>query len=161
MYQYRVTKYNPKFRSLSGAYTKAEWTSISDVGKTIAGHLVTQAEYALVESAYVASALDFLDEAGVSSLAICGLENHRSYPVAFSEGMQLGGETLAIAFQDVLRENYWCRFERATEAFVHFGYDYYMYLGTGKLCAPAIERAHRRGLFVEEYESPYHPKDDD
>lgn len=161
MYEYRITKYNPKFRSPSGAYTKAEWTSICEVGKTIAGHLVTHAEYATVESAYVASALEFLDEAGVSSLIVHGLENRRRYPIAFSGGAQFGREELAVAFQDVLREKYWCRFERTAEAFVHFGWDYYMYLGTTKLCTSAIEQAHRQGLFVEECESPYHPEDDD
>jgi hypothetical protein len=37
--------------------------------------------------------------------------------------------------------------------FVHFGYDFYMYVGTGSVLTPPIVS---RLLFVEELASPYH-----
>ena len=158
MFQYRVTKYNPAYRDEHGAYTKAEWTAVSDIGKEFDGVVLTEAEYARVEKAYVDSALTFLSEARVPALTICGLENHGEYQMALSEGMELTPKELATPFGEVLREKYWCRFERAGEAFVHFGFDYYMYIGTKVPCRASMRFAARRGLFVEEFVSPYHPE---
>lgn len=42
--------------------------------------------------------------------------------------------------------------------FVHFGYDYYMYVGVETPCPQAQRLAAQLGLFVEEMRSPYHPE---
>ncbi len=48
MKEYRVTKYNPNNRDSKGSYLAEEWTSISDVGKSI-----TKSEYEEIENAYI------------------------------------------------------------------------------------------------------------
>ena len=36
-FQFRVTKYDPRFRDPSGAYMREEWTAVSDIGRTFGG----------------------------------------------------------------------------------------------------------------------------
>src|SRR5882672_10940550 len=74
--EYRVTKYNPALRDHSGAYTRVEWVSITQIGQTFSGVLLTADEYERVEEAYVQAALSFLRESGLSSVRVAGLENH-------------------------------------------------------------------------------------
>ncbi len=45
--------------------------------------------------------------------------------------------------------------------YVHFGYDYYMYIGVNEKCLDAINSIQASGLFVEECESPYYQEDED
>jgi TPR repeat protein len=61
---------------------------------------------------------------------------------------------IAEAIRDMLREECWCRLE-SSDAFVHLGYDYYMYLGVPKDCPNAVAFASANGLFVEPFKSPY------
>ena len=154
MYEYRVTKYNPAFRTPEGTYTREEWISVRDVGGLFAGIVLTREDYERVESAYVASALSFLREAGLSSLTVRGLENHQKQPLTFGEGSTLPLEQVGDAIRLVLREEYWCRFEGA-DGFVHIGWDYYMYVGVPHPCPTARAEAAKLGLHVEEFRSPY------
>ena len=39
--------------------------------------------------------------------------------------------------------------------YVHFGYDYYMYIGSEKPLEKEIDSINRSGLFVENMVSPY------
>jgi hypothetical protein len=39
--------------------------------------------------------------------------------------------------------------------FVHFGWDYYMYIGATEICEPATQRVRQSGLFVEPMASLY------
>jgi hypothetical protein len=155
--EYRVTKYNPAFRDSSGAYTRDEWTAASDVGRSFGGLVLTPEEYQKVEDAYVAVALSFLRESGQSSLAVGGLED-RGYPIEFREGSVLGWEQLGPVIRSVLREEFWCLLE-GQAGYLHFGRDYYMYVGVPYPCPGSQELARRLGLFVEEYPSPYKCED--
>jgi len=154
MIEYRVTKYSPAFRDGTGAYTLAEWTSFSDIGCTFNGSLLSEAEYLQVENAYIISALEFLRESKVSSLVVRGLENHRGALLTFGEGSSLSLEQLKITLSRVLREEFWCKFE-GPDAFIHVGYDYYMYVGVPARCFDAEQVACSHGLFVEPFQSPY------
>jgi hypothetical protein len=160
MYQYRVTKYDPTFRDERGGFTLDEWTSLSDIGKQFENTTLTSAEYDRVETAYIETAIMFLREAGIESLTVCGLENHRHRKIIVSEGLDLPLEELKQPFREVLREQYWCRFEKGDDAFVHFGYDYYMYIGIPSHSQRASLFAKGSGLFVEYFESPYRCNDD-
>ena len=40
------------------------------------------------------------------------------------------------------------------EGFIHFGWDYYMYIGMPHPCPTAQARAAELGLYVEEFASP-------
>jgi hypothetical protein len=149
MYQYRITKYNPVFRDEKGRYTSEEWTSFGDVGE-----IVSVKEYVRVETAYIGTALAFLREAGVVELQIRGLENSKKLPILLVEGKQLSLQELESTLRNVLRDEIWCRFE-GKSAFVHFGWDYYMYVGVSKDCPEAYAFAEKSGLFVEDFQSPY------
>jgi hypothetical protein len=154
MFEYRVTKYDPAFRDTSGAYNRAEWTAVSDIGRSFNGEPLTEAEYLRVESAYIATALEFLRESGVSSLVVRGLENHREAALTFGNGAHLSLEQVGVSLSRVLREEFWCKLE-GPDSFVHIGYDYYMYLGVPTACPKAEQLAASLGLFVESFQSPY------
>jgi hypothetical protein len=150
----KVTKYDPSFRNPSGAYLRNEWTSASDIGRSFDGAVLTPEEYRREEDAYVAVALRFVRESGQTSLAVCGLENKRRCQLGFAEGSPLGLDELGSVIRRVLREECWCRLE-GPAGFLHFGWDYYMYVGVPRPCPESQELAKRVGLFVEECPSPY------
>jgi hypothetical protein len=154
MKEYQITKYDPQYRDSSGHYTRDEWTSYSDVGD-----LVSLEEYLATEKAYVDAAVALLRESGVDALQAVGVENHRGAASAPAEGATLREAEWPAAFRSVLREDWWCRFECPT-GFVHFGYDYYMYVGVRRPEGASIPELSR--LFVEPCTSPYHhdPEDD-
>jgi hypothetical protein len=154
VFEYRVTKYDPALRDSSGAFLGDDWISIGDIGRSFGGVVLTQARYQEVEDAYVAAALAFLREAGVPTLTVTGLENHGGVPVAFSNGSVLTLDEIDEGVRRVLREEFWCRFE-GWSAFVHLGYDYYMYVGVPHTCPAAQALASSLGLFIEEFRSPY------
>lgn len=53
MKTYRITKYNPKNREKDGVYSKDEWTSISDIGKSFGDYKLTASDYLKVEDQYL------------------------------------------------------------------------------------------------------------
>src|SRR3954451_24088890 len=75
MQHYRLSKYDPSNRDISGAYLVDEWTSRSDIGQSFGGVTLTEEQYVAVEEAHLKSATAFLEEAGVGALTIVGLEN--------------------------------------------------------------------------------------
>jgi hypothetical protein len=154
VFEFRVTKYDPAYRDARDAYTRDEWTAVSDIGRDFAGVVLTEPEYQRVEDAYVAASLAFLREAGVLSLIVAGLENSARLPLPFSEGSVLSLSDAASVIRQVLREEFWCRLEEAG-AFVHIGYDYHMYVGVTRPCPNAEGLARQLGLFVEPFRSPY------
>jgi hypothetical protein len=148
-----VTKYNPAYRR-QGAYTRDDWTSVSDIGRAFDGVVLTKAEYKRVENAYVASTVAFLREAGVRFLTVVGLENHEKRPLPFSEDSVLDATEAADVVRRMLRNEFWCRLEGA-DSFIHVGYDYYMYVGVPVNCPHSVAMARQIGLFVEPFRSPY------
>jgi hypothetical protein len=154
VYEYRVTKYNPAFRDQSGAYTKAEWTMFSQIGQTFSSVVLTPDEYERVEDAYIQLALSFLSESRVFSMRVAGLENPRKRPLDFQNDSVLPLDRIAGIIRQILREQFWCRLE-GRDGYLHFGWDYYMYVGVPQLCPTARAKASELGLYVEEFASPY------
>ncbi|HEV7298383.1 MAG TPA: hypothetical protein VGN72_03390 [Tepidisphaeraceae bacterium] len=154
MNEYRVTKYNPVFRDSSGAYTRDEWISFGDIGRSFDGVTLTPESYGRVEDAYVATAVAFLRESAVPHLTVRALENKQGQAVPINEGDALPIEQLADVLRSLLREEFWCRLE-ANDAFMHVGWDYYMYVGVPRPCPAARREAEERGLYVEDFASPY------
>ena len=153
MFEYRVTKYDPVIRRDGGRYT--EWTSIFDVGGTFDGTVLTQTVYERVESAYIAVATTFLREAEAGSLSIRGLECRKQGESSYREGDSLLLRDVEAIMTKVLREELWCRLE-GDRGFIHFGWDYYMYVGVASVCPKAERLATKVGLFIEEMQSPHH-----
>lgn len=155
MNEYRLTKYNPSYRTETGVYTRDEWTSFSDIGRSYNGVELTSAEYERVEDSYITATVKFLIEAGIPQLIVRGLENVEGRAVSFVNGDSLTIKQIPNVLRQILREEVWCRLE-AANAFVHIGYDYYMYIGVPRPCPTARREAHQIGLYVEDFESPYH-----
>ena len=154
MIEYRVTKYDPASRDARGAYIKEEWTSVTDIGRAFAGVALTDGEYRRVEQAYVDSALAFLRGGGLSSLTVAGLENHKRLALEFGEGSVFSVDQVGDLIRQIIRGEFWCRLE-GQGGFVHFGWDYYMYIGVPHRCLEAEQLAEELGLYPEEFASPY------
>jgi hypothetical protein len=158
MFEYRITKYDPKKRDAQSYYLPDEWFMYSQVGREVGGSLLTMEEYLRVENSYINTAVTMLAECGVDSVAICGLENNRGHQArsfVLREGERLIGESLREALRSILREEFWCRLEENERSYIHIGWDYYMYLGVPCRALAGIEAARSLGLFVEPFESPY------
>ncbi len=154
MQHYRVTKYDPARRDISGAYPTDDWTSRSDIGQSFGGVTLTEERYVAVEDSYLEAAAAFLKEAGVRELAVVGLEKVGAHGNVPSEGEVVSVEAIPAVVRALLREEYWCRLNGAS-AFVHVGWDYYMYIGVPTTCRDSERVARELGLFVEEFRSPY------
>ena len=166
MMGYRVTKYDPEYRDEAGRFLRHDWISISDIAITPEGC----AEYLLIEDAYVTAICAFHAKAGAPRLEVLGLEEHgiSSIPPAAMDDtasrfarLPRDRVTDRAALEDVirlaLREVIWCRLERLPDFYVHFGYDYYAYVGGRRLGLPEGLPAQ---MFIEAMASPHHPDKD-
>lgn len=152
--EFRVTKYDPAFRDARGSYLRDDWITFDQIGESFSGVTLTEQEYLRVEGAYSEAAIAFMREAGIRHLNVVGLENHRNAALTFGESSVIGDVEFASVLPRLLRAEFWCRLESA-EGFLHFGYDYYMYIGVPRPCPEAAKLAARLGLFVEPMPSPY------
>ena len=164
MIQWRITKYDPAFRDERGSYTCDEWTFFAQVGTRCGGKVLTMEEYIRVETAYLDVALAFAREAKMTDLRSLGVQ--RSWVRSIKVRRRLPGQGANVPISDlrevvrrILREEFWCRLE-GSRCYMHFGWDYYMYIAASRDCPAARARAHSMGLFVEEFESPYLTSDE-
>ncbi len=172
MYQWRVTKYNPMFRDESGAFKKDEWTSISDIGRTFNGVVLTLNKYLKVEDLYVKTISEFMDSLKISTLSVINIEKPEKPKLNphfksiytpemiklfdfTKEGTKLEIGELMMISRLALRENLCCKLWGKYKMFVHFGYDYYMYIGSSSQNQSVIQKIKDSGLFIEEFISPY------
>ena len=156
-FEYRVTKYDPSLRDEHGCFLANDWTAISEIGQVFDGEVLTLQTYQRVEDAYVSTAMRFLNESGAVALHAADIENSNNFSLPFEKANVLQKMQCEQAFRDVLQEKYWCRFADEHGRFVHFGWDFYMYVGVHVACEKAIAHAEAVGLFVELYKSPYLP----
>lgn len=183
MYTWRVTKYNPLFRDENGGFHRDDWTSVADIGKALQsnhGQPVTVEEYLSVENAYIGAIQAFLEGLDVPALYVSHLEKNQKrryvqrmkqerqmYPTLYGEemlsrflaledGQSILRDDLAPLCRLILREYAWCKLEAKHSLFVHFGWDYYMYIGATAPCEHILEGVRQSGLFVEPIiASPY------
>jgi len=171
MFQWQITKYNPKYRDERGFYTKDEWTSISDIGSV---YKITLVDYLTVEDKYVEAVMYFMEHLKVNNMIIRTFEKRsgfdkqiKKFPEIYPqemvsllssvhENLVLDQRQVMMICRLILREDMWCKLISAdSNFFVHFGYDYYMYIGSTKKCTEIVSRIEKTGLFVEKFESPY------
>jgi len=165
MFYWRITKYNPKDRNSDGYYLKDEWTSYSDINKVYNHSLFTLEEYLKTEAAYINAIMLFADCLQVNHFRIVNLEKRMlqgqesQYPIeiialyaSIKEGDLIKKETIPLIAQLILREDLWCKLE-SKQMSVHFGYDYYLYIGSKQPCGNTIKEIEQSGLFVESIES--------
>lgn len=65
-YCYRISKFDPAHNP----ECTADWTSVSDIGRRIAGHVLTRHEYEQVESKYLDALRTMLDSSGSQEVTI-------------------------------------------------------------------------------------------
>ncbi|KIQ66411.1 hypothetical protein TR51_02015 [Kitasatospora griseola] len=154
MFQYRVTKYSPEER----AGTVPSWTSISDLGNSYGGTVFTEDAYLETEQKYLSAIRRFASAQEVTALRIDRLTIDSDSPwwQRVAKGDQLSVDEAIELSRAVLREeSVWCTLVVDGEFFVHFGYDYYMYIGIARPSDQAVLDVRRSGLHVDEFESPY------
>jgi hypothetical protein len=67
-----------------------------------------------------------------------------------------GADGAVEAVRQMLREEGWCRLIDDDRFYIHVGWDYYLYVGTSRLCERSVRLAEARGLFVDpDFPSPY------
>ena len=152
MNEYRITKYDPKMR-VDGLYLANDWTSISDIGKKFPSGVLTLEQYTMVENRYISCCIELLEKAGVSRLYIKQAEIYDAkiaLPKYVADKSSIGQ-----VIRDCLREKYWAKLEN-TDFFIHFGYDYYMYVGTDLTASITDTICKKHSLYCEKFRSPYH-----
>lgn len=173
MISWRITKYNPKYRNEKDEYQKDEWTSCHDIGKLYDGKEFTVDDYMAVENAYIDTVLSFVNGVNIKTLTVKYLEKHNDNNIKFHkipliyteemielfkrvhEGTVLEIRDIGHLCRLVLREQLWCKLENDNKMFIHFGYDYYMYIGCLSKPKRVINLIEKIGLFIEEFKSPY------
>lgn len=162
MFNWRVTKYNNIKRNLDGSYPDNEWTSYSDIDKN-----VTYQDYFFTEKLYIQAVLMFMKCNQIDHLMVAGLEKPINWEYdphskdellrlfdKINNDLKINTAQVSHLIQLVLREKLWCKLV-SPKMFVHFGWDYYMYIGSAKQCMSAIAQIQKSGLYVEQYQSPY------
>lgn len=167
-YIWRISKYNPGLRNSQGQFQGDEWTFFAQVSQSFSGTKLTYEDYVSVENAYVRSAMLFLADAGLVSLQIAELERpHVALEVSSKfqcillRPENLRNDTvvrldqLADLIRLNLRELTWCKLQEADKFYLHFGWDYYIYVGSTNPSLRAIQGTTQSGLYVEAKASPY------
>lgn len=151
MKEYRITKYNPQNR-VKNIYKTSEWTSISDIGKMFDTGILTYGDYKKVEQAYIDCCIAIIRKEEIIELSVCNPEYYNTdfrFPQTISNEREM-----RQAIMYCLQEKCWAKLE-SKSFFIHFGYDYYMYIGSTLPCSVVEEIAKEYNLFCEHFHSPY------
>ncbi len=169
MKTYRITKYNPKNREKDGVYSKDEWTSISDIGKSFGDYKLTASDYLKVEDQYLKSYEAVLHKYELNRIKLTELEKFY-YDVNNSAIKSLYCDDLEKLFNNltenynfstdnevimtlklILREHIWGKLViKNSSVRIEFGNDFYTYLISDELYVDTIKKINDNGLFVEE-----------
>lgn len=152
MFSYRICKYDPQCREKNGTYKKEEWTDFSDIGNTFCDKVLTNAEYSRVENNYISCIMSIMEKSSLFALRIEDLEKYSQ--VAWENGGIISLDTLSHVCRDCLRNNCWCKLS-GEEFYIHFGYDYYMYVGCLLSLSEVSLICSSNNLFCELMDSPY------
>ena len=151
MNRYRISKYDPNNRDLNGSYTIDEWTDYSDIGKPFSGKVLLKSEYLRTENNYLSFCEELWIICGEKPLKVCDYENNSK--VTVPEQIE-NRESLRKTVQAVLRNKCWLKLKRHG-FYIHFGYDYYLYVGTMQSDITVKALAAKYGLYCEPMPSPY------
>jgi hypothetical protein len=165
---WRITKYDPQYRNHQGTFLREEWTSYSDIGKSYNNVNFNYQDYLDVETLYINAIQSIMACCGISSLKIVALEKpqkinpdeHTTNEMltlfkTVKEGDSIDQSTIKDFCRLILREQLWCKLIADQKMYVHFGYDFYMYIGSSLPCDGTIALIKDSGLFVEPFKSPY------
>ncbi|HDT8158595.1 TPA: hypothetical protein RD691_002866, partial [Enterococcus faecalis] len=160
---------NCKFRDENGKYIINEWTSYSDIGKKFEGEIFTLGDYKLVELKYINTVLEIAKILDVNSFLLTQFEKSRDIDTLtedneflkkmynnLNKNKQIQIDNIPLVMKLLLREFVWGKLVNE-QLVIHFGYDYYIYIGVNKENIEDVEQIIKRhGLFYEEKStSPY------
>lgn len=167
-WMWRLSKYDPALRDQMGVYRGDDWTSVSDIGKVVGGKVLEFSEYLEVENAYVEAIVSFFQIANIQKFSLQQLERTRDWDLMpeesrkglpkvfpkFEQGAFVGNSDLDCFIRLVLREVCWGKLvNEARDAYLHFGYDFYVYVGAKGDGLRQWIPPH--GIFAEPMVSPY------
>ena len=164
MISWRISKYNPLLRNINGYYLIDEWTSFSDIGREFSGKKFTYQNYLSIENAYISVIELIIQTININSLKIENLEMTKGSKVetncvpiykTMHEGATIKRDGVNSLCRLILREVLWCKLINNGKIWIHFGYDYYMYIGTILSAEDISEIVTSNGLFFERFKSPY------
>lgn len=167
--KYRITKYNPKFRTLEGAYTLDEWTSISDIGISFNNKVFTKDNYLETENVYLNTIYFILKDHNSSGTVIKKLEkdyslmneipklaetdysiNIEKFINSVENNQILDIENTLTISKLILREVLWCELEDIEQNFtISFGYDYYLYCDSNSFSDTLINQITDQKLYID------------
>lgn len=164
----RVSKYNPIYRDKGGVYSKDEWTSYSDIGKCFCNKTFTIEDYEDVETAYINTILKVSNAIGVKKFTLISLEKNKTLNELdhlsegqkkcyshLEENMRININEITITVKLLLREVVWGKLI-SENLVIHFGYDYYMYLGVKNINIQSVKSIiNENHLYYEKKNSPY------
>ncbi|WP_165245226.1 hypothetical protein [Paludisphaera soli] len=169
MIRLRTTKYDPGLRDGRGCFTGDEPTSSWDIGRTFGTRVFTVSDYLAVEDAYVETVRRFMIAASIDSLEVHRLEEQpgfRDEPARsriqelrpaivprLAEGLILSGPDIEAVIRTCLREEAWCKLRGRRSFYVHFGRDFYMYIGG--ILDRSLLGPPQPGIYHEDFSSPY------
>lgn len=148
---YRISKYNRIYRE-KGVYLREEWTDYSDIGKRFNGNLFSEKEYLEIEQNYIDCVVDLLNRVNVYQFDIIGMEQREA--TIWKNLCCIDIANLADLIRDILRNKCWCRIE-GKNCYLHFGFDYYMYIGVSLPRDTVNKICSQHNLFCEVMISPY------
>lgn len=176
-FTWRITKYNPKYRNERGVYLRDEWTSISEIDSiTNDNGMLKTHDYISTENKYVKAILDIMSCLDIQKLSIFGLEkwentldttnfsslyneNMKSLYGQVTNGLWLEKDQISDLSRLILREKIWCKLKFDSKMYVHFGHDFYMFIGSEMMCEDTINNIEKSGLYVEDFISPIKEED--
>ena len=151
--EFRISKYDISKR-MNGFFQDIDWTSFSDIGKVYHDKELTLETYLQVENAYLWFIESICSTLGITQMEINSLEDPRNRCIHKDGSFLLSVDEILNVSRDCLREYYWCRIEHP-RLFLHFGYDYYLYVGSKLNFVQIKNIASEYGLYTEIKSSPY------
>jgi len=141
------------------------------VGKVFDGEKLSIRSYLRIENQYLEAVRSFVKCSNIPYLRVFDLEKHNkklkvkneqwyseelrtNYSIV-EEGTKCYGKNIELICQLNLRNNLWCKLEYENKLFVHFGYDYYMYIVSSENNEELLKHISDSGLYVEPIVSPY------
>ena len=172
MHKYRITKYDPQYRDEQGIYSREDWTSYSDIGKTYSGKLFGKDDYINTEKLYCHTVISILQICGIKEVIVEDLESRFSVDeikqmlrlkgldlsnkeeviiTSLCNGNKVHINNLQLYLKLILRECFWCKFADADLLIqIEFGYDYYIYLNSRTIISHEfISDCKKDGIFIE------------
>lgn len=95
-----------------------------------------------------------MDASKINTLDINDLEIYDEN-IRIVDGTTLTLGSIKEVIKHILREKIWCKLTNNNVFYVHFGYDFNMYVGSNEPSSGVLMEITRNGLFVEECISPY------